>query len=211
MSVASTMMLGERRIAAIIVGGSAGALQVIRTLLGVLTSDLTIPLIMVLHLPPRSNTGLRDVLQVGAQLPVRQIEDKDAIDGGVVYFAPPDYHLFVERGLLGEHGAHFALSVDAAVHFSRPSIDVLFESAADVYGGELLAMLLSGASIDGAAGLRTVHERGGLTVVQEPQSAEASTMPQSALSLFTPDYLLPPSGMASLLQSLRPQEKRQAS
>ncbi|MFL6578025.1 MAG: chemotaxis protein CheB, partial [Povalibacter sp.] len=139
-----------------------------------------------LHLPPRSPDGLPELLKRDCALPVKQAEDKEPLAPGTVYLAPPGYHLLLES-----HRA-FALSIDAPVHFSRPSIDVLFESAADAYGRDLLAILLSGASSDGAAGLQEVHIAGGVTAVQAPDSAEAATMPAAALALFQPDFTWTP-------------------
>src|SRR5262249_12340639 len=129
-------------------------------------------------------------------LPVREAEDKEPVRAGTVYFAPPDYHLLVETG------PHLALSADEPVHYSRPSIDVLFESAADVFGERLLGIILTGASDDGAAGLEAVHRAGGLTVVQEPHSAYASLMTESALKRGPVDFVLSLEQIAELLRTV---------
>ena len=171
---------------AIVIGGSAGALNVLRQLLQALIAPAHAPIVIVLHLPPRSPDGLPELLARDCALPVKQAEDKEPLVDGTVYLAPPGYHLLIES-----HHA-FALSIDAPVHFSRPSIDVLFESAADAYGSELLAILLSGASSDGAAGLEEVAAGGGLTAVQAPDSAEASIMPAAALALIQPTFIWTP-------------------
>jgi two-component system chemotaxis response regulator CheB len=191
------MRLHNRTVDAIVVGGSAGALQLLRIVLGDLPTPFPIPIFLTLHLPARPSEGLRDVLQIGIRVPVKQAEAKEPALGGYIYYAPPDYHLLVELdGTLG-------LSVDAPVHFSRPSIDVLFDSAAQAYESGLLGVLLSGASTDGATGLKSIHDAGGITIVQDPQSAEATAMPRAALDLFRPSHVLSPRAIGSLLSSLQ--------
>jgi two-component system chemotaxis response regulator CheB len=127
---------------------------------------------------------MRRFFETRCPLPVREVDDKDEIKPGHVYIAPADYHTLVEPG-------HFALSIDAPVMFSRPSIDVLFESAADSYGSELVAVVLTGANDDGSRGVRYVHERGGLTIVQDPATAERPEMPAAALATGLIDRVLP--------------------
>ena len=171
---------------AVVIGGSAGALNVLREILRALERPARAPVVVVLHVPPRAPDTFAELLSRECALAVKQAEDKEPLEAGTVYLAPPGYHLLIES-----HGA-FALSIDPPVHFSRPSIDVLFESAADAYGRQLLAILLSGASSDGAAGLQEVHAAGGLTAVQAPGSAESNTMPAAALSLFEPTFIWTP-------------------
>jgi two-component system, chemotaxis family, protein-glutamate methylesterase/glutaminase len=177
-------------IEAVVIGGSAGALNVVRDILRALERPARAPVVIVLHLPPRSPDGLAELLARECAFAVKQAEDKEPLEPGTVYLAPPGYHLLIES-----HRA-FALSVDPPVHFSRPSIDVLFESAADAYGPRLLAILLSGASADGAAGLQEVSTAGGLTAVQAPASAESETMPAAALDLFEPTFIWTPDELA---------------
>jgi two-component system chemotaxis response regulator CheB len=189
------MWLNEHPLHAIVIGGSAGVLDVLRVVLAGLPSSLTIPVAVVVHLPSRSHSvhgALKDV----SVLPMSQADDKEPLEGGHVYFASPGYHLLIEANGCA------ALSIDEPVYFSRPSIDVLFESASDVYKSALLGILLTGASPDGATGLQTIHERGGLTIAQRPDTAEAQTMPLAALDLLQPDYVLAPSAIASLLATL---------
>lgn len=181
---------------AIVIGGSAGVLDVLRVVLGALPETLSIPVVVVVHLPPRSHSHVHEPLQSASKLPMSQLDDKEPLLGGHVYFAPPGYHLLIESDRCA------ALSIDEPVHYSRPSVDVLFDAASDAYGGALLGILLTGASPDGAAGLQRIAERGGLTIVQSPDSAEAAAMPQAALELFEPDYVLAPSAIASLLATL---------
>lgn len=180
---------------AVVIGGSAGALEVLRMIVRELPQSLSCPVVIVIHLPPHSS-GLAELLGADTALPVRQAEDKEPLVAGTIYIAPPGYHLLIEPQRT------FALSVDPPVHFSRPSIDVLFETACDVYGAGLIGVLLSGASDDGAAGLQEIHAAGGTTIVQSPLSAEAAIMPAAALALFEPTYIWPPKDMASGLTQL---------
>lgn len=180
---------------AVVIGGSAGSLEVLKTLVHALPLPLTCPVIIVIHLPSYSD-GFVAMLGKETSLTVKQAEDKEQISAGTIYIAPPSYHLLVEA-----HGA-FALSADPPVHFSRPAIDVLFESACDVYGANLIGILLSGASRDGAAGLHEIHAAGGTTIVQAPLSAEAAIMPAAALALFEPTYTWTPAELATGLRRL---------
>lgn len=197
--------LNDKRIDAIVMGGSAGALDVLRQLLAGLPPTLRIPVIVVLHLPANVPGMSHEVLQQFSPLRMKQAEDKEAIAPGIVYFAPPGYHLLVES-----HG-HFALSVDQPVHFSRPAIDVLFESACDAYTPHLLGVLLTGASQDGAAGLQAIHEMGGVTMVQTPTTAEAAVMPTAALALFNPTFTGSPQQLRDLLSCIETRTTRHAS
>lgn len=197
--------LNDKRIDAIVMGGSAGALDVLRQLLAGLPPTLRIPVIVVLHLPANVPGMSHEVLQQFSPLRMKQAEDKEAIAPGIVYFAPPGYHLLVES-----HG-HFALSVDQPVHFSRPAIDVLFESACDAYTPHLLGVLLTGASQDGAAGLQAIHEMGGVTMIQTPTTAEAAVMPTAALALFNPTFTGSPQQLRDLLSCIETRTTRHAS
>jgi two-component system chemotaxis response regulator CheB len=185
-----------QRPAAVVIGGSAGSLDVLRGIIRVLPAQLACPVVVVLHMGQRAPERLSELLARECALPVRQVEDKEPAEGGVVYLAPPGYHLLIES-----HRA-FALSVDEPVYFSRPSIDVLFESACDAYDRHLLAMLLSGASADGAAGMLEAHRRGATTIVQTPDSAESPAMPLAALALFNPTCVWTPAEMARELPAL---------
>lgn len=180
---------------AVVIGGSAGALEVLREIVHALPVDLTCAVCIVIHLPAHSR-GLAELLGSDTALPVKQAEDKEPIAAGTIYIAPPSYHLLIES-----HGA-FALSTDPPVHFSRPAIDVLFETARDVYGKKLIGILLSGASEDGAAGLQEIHAAGGTTIVQSPRSAEVAIMPAAALALFEPTHVWSPNDIAAGLKHL---------
>jgi two-component system, chemotaxis family, protein-glutamate methylesterase/glutaminase len=192
----ASLSLQGRRFEAIVIGGSAGVLDVLRVILPALPAELAIPVLIVVHLPARAHTSLHQSFQFASPLPMRQADDKEPLQGGCIYFASPDYHLLVEANRCA------AQSLDEPVYYSRPSIDVLFESASDVYKSRLLGILLTGASPDGAAGLQSVHQAGGLTIIQDPVSCEADTMPQAALTLFKPDYVLAPEKIAALLSTI---------
>lgn len=181
---------------AIVIGGSAGSIEALAVLLPALPATQRAAVFIVLHLPRDRPSLLCDIFQPRCALPLREAQDKEPVEAGTVYFAPPDYHLLVDAG------PTLALSVDDPVHFSRPSIDVLFESAADAYAGRLLAILLSGANYDGARGIAAVQAAGGTTIVQDPESAPMSTMPEAALQLCTPAHVLPPQRIADWLAAL---------
>ena len=180
---------------AVVIGGSAGALEVLRPIVRALPPTLDCPVVIVIHLPAHS-IGMAELLSADTTLPVKQAEDKEPVAPGTIYIAPPGYHLLIET----THA--FALSVDPPVHFSRPAIDVLFETACDVYGENLIGVLLSGASDDGASGLQEIHAAGGTTIVQSPLSAEVAIMPAAALALFEPTYIWSPNDIASGLSQL---------
>jgi two-component system, chemotaxis family, protein-glutamate methylesterase/glutaminase len=185
-----------RRVDAIVIGTSAGGVEALSILLPALPAALRSPVFIVQHLPRDRPSRLVEIFAPKCRLPVREAEDKEPIEAGTVYFAPPDYHLLLDRGPM------VSLSVDEAVHFSRPSIDVLFESATDVYGGGLLAIILTGASQDGAMGLDAVRRAGGTTVVQQPGTAQAPLMTEEALKRGPVDFVLPLGGIADLLREL---------
>jgi len=183
---------------AVAIGASAGGVQALCELLPALPRESQAALFVVLHLPRDRPSLLVDVFSQKCALPVREAEDKEPVIPGTVYFAPPNYHLLVDAG------PQLALSADDLVNHSRPSIDVLFDSAAQVYREHLLGIILSGANEDGAEGLAVVHDAGGLTVVQEPQTAHSSVMILSALDRRPADLVLDLAGIAELLKRLRP-------
>ncbi len=179
----------------IVVGASLGGFDALAALLGALPEDYPLPLAVVQHRSVDSEDLLPVLLQRMTRLPLAEVEDKQPILPGRVYIAPANYHLLVERN-------HFALSVDDRVRFARPSIDVLFESAADAYRERLAAVLLSGSNDDGAHGIARVKARGGLAIVQDPASAESARMPAAAIAASPVDYVLPLAGIAQLLTEL---------
>lgn len=181
---------------AVAIGGSAGSIEALGEILPALPASLRAAVLVVLHLPREQPSLLCQIFRHRCTLPLREIQDKEPVEPGTVYFAPPDYHVLVNAG------RRLALSIDPPVHFSRPSIDVLFESAADWYGPRLMGVLLSGANADGASGLRAVQSAGGVAVVQSPQSAAVPAMPEAALAIMEPEHVLSPQGIASLLTTL---------
>ena len=174
-----------RDIDAVAIGASAGGVEVLSVLLSALPASCRASFFIVMHIPRERPSLLADVFNARCALPVREAEDKEPVQPGTVYFAPPDYHLLLDRG------PALALSSDEAVHFSRPSIDVLFDSAADVYGERLLGLILTGANQDGAEGLAAVGRAGGRTVVQEPGGAAVPFLPEAALQVGPVDFVLP--------------------
>jgi two-component system chemotaxis response regulator CheB len=179
-----------------VIGGSAGAFAVLKVLLPALPRDTRLPVIIVLHLPPDRPSVMASVFARDCRLTVKEAEDKEPLAAGTVYFAPPSYHLLVESNQA------LALSSDELVHHSRPSVDVLFESAADVFGRRLLALVLSGANQDGAAGLKKIGLAGGTAIVQAPPSAEQAAMPAAALDAWPTSAALPLDELVTLFASL---------
>ncbi|TWI56795.1 two-component system chemotaxis response regulator CheB [Pseudomonas duriflava] len=188
--------LPPRRIDAVVIGASAGGLQALGVVLGGLPSGFRMPIAVVIHVPEGQASKLAAIFQARLKLHVMEAEDKAPLMPGTLYFASPGYHLLIEQDRT------LSLSQEERVHYSRPSIDVLFESAADVFGEHLCGVLLTGANEDGATGLRAIHRAGGLTVVQDPEEALVSTMPEAALELFIPDFVLPVKGIHTLLVEL---------
>ncbi|MGH7619327.1 MAG: chemotaxis protein CheB [Gemmatimonadaceae bacterium] len=158
----------------VVVGTSWGGLSALRELIAGLPRDFALPLVVVQHRHKHSGHLLPALLQDSTPLRVCEAEDKAPITGGAVHVAPADYHLLVEEGF-------FSLTMDEPVAFSRPSIDVTFTSAADVYGDRAIGVVLTGANADGSRGLRRIADRGGLALVQLPRTAESPAMPAAAL------------------------------
>jgi two-component system chemotaxis response regulator CheB len=168
----------------IVIGASWGGLNAVGEILSVLPSDFGCAVVVAQH--RRGDTpdgGLAGLLSLRTRLPVTDVEDKSPIERGHVYLAPPDYHLLIEDG-------YFSLSVDEPVRYARPSIDVLFLSAADAYRERVIGVILTGANEDGAAGLARIKALGGVAVVQDPRSAERHEMPRAALSATHADAVL---------------------
>lgn len=189
-------MAHRRPVEAVVIGASAGGVEALLTIFSGLKPGFRLPIIVVLHLPDARRSQLAEVFARRLALPVKEVDDKEPIVPGTLYFAAPGYHVSVE------HDYSFSLSREERVHYSRPSIDYLFESAADVYQQRLAAILLTGANQDGAQGLKTVKQQGGLTIIQDPDEALVSTMPRAALELFQPDCILPLRGIGRLLVEL---------
>ncbi len=175
------VMGGDR---AVVVGVSAGGLDALKVLLPSIPGDFILPVVIVQHIHPQQDRFFIEYLSRSCLRPVREAEEKEAVAPGVIYFAPANYHLLIEPDRT------FSLSIDRKVNFSRPSIDVLFESAAEAYGSGLIGVLLTGASTDGAMGLRRIKERGGMAIVQDPSTAEFPAMPLAAINETQVDCVL---------------------
>ena len=185
-----------RKIDAVVIGGSAGGLDALLRILSGLPAGYSLPLVALLHLPGDGESRLAEVLGARVAIPVREAADKERIEPGTLYVASGGYHLLVEQDY------SFALSCEAPVHYSRPSIDVLMESAADAWGPRLAGILLTGANDDGADGLARIGERGGMTVVQDPAEAAIPTMPRAAIERRAPDLILSLDKIRALLIEL---------
>lgn len=184
-------------IEAVVIGASAGGVQALLEILTGLPVSFSPPIVALLHMPHNGvQSRLAEVLGARLALPVSEARDKERLAGSHVYVAPSGYHLSIEVG-----DRSFSLSGEAPVHFSRPSIDVLMTSAADVYGPSLAGVLLTGASSDGAEGLARIGECGGFTVVQDPAQAQVATMPQAAIRRRAPDRVLALGQIRALLAS----------
>lgn len=185
---------------AVVIGGSAGAIDVLIGLLPALPATLKASVLVVLHIPRDRPSLLVEIFSKRCALQVLEAHDGAPLEPGTVTFAPPDYHLLIDEG------PRMSLSIDKPVHYSRPSIDVLFESAADVFGPRLIGMLLSGANADGARGMAAIAHEGGLTLVQAPDTAVATAMPLAALAALkaatNPGHTAPPDQLAGILVDL---------
>ena len=182
----------------VVIGGSSGSLQVIIYLLGRLPGEYPIPILLILHRGYSNDSMLLDLLVLKSNLTVREVEEKDKIVPSCVYLAPADYHVLIEKD------ETFTLDYSEKLNFSRPSIDVSFISAAEVYGKNLTGILLSGANEDGAEGLKEIKERGGHTIIQHPDEAIVNYMPLQASYKSRIDEVLDTEGIARYLISLIP-------
>ncbi len=180
----------------LIIGGSAGSFKVVNDLLASLPVNYPWTIIVCLHRLRTARTGFKEALAINTGFEIREPLDKERIKHSTAYLAPANYHLLVE------YGHRFALSVDRAVNHSRPSIDITMKTAAEVFKEKTIGILLSGANMDGAAGMKKIHELGGKTLVQDPGSAEIKTMPQAVIKLFKPDYLCDAEGITEAVHKL---------
>jgi two-component system chemotaxis response regulator CheB len=187
----------ENGIKALLIGGSAGSLDVILDVLPALRPDLPFALIIILHRMSGADSALVELLQDRSPLPVQEAEEKESILPGNIYIAPANYHLLIEQ----DHS--FSLDYSERVHYCRPSIDLSFQSAADAYGSRLACILLSGANADGAEGMATIAESKGKIAVQDPHTADVSYMPQQGLLRNKSSEVLKKDEIAAYVNSLR--------
>jgi two-component system chemotaxis response regulator CheB len=184
----------QRNVEAIVIGASAGAIDALSVILAPLPKTFPLPILIVVHQPLDKRSVIADLFQQKCALQVREAEDKMPIEAATITFAPPDYHLLVEPDKL------LSLSSEEPVNYSRPAIDVLFETAADAYGERLLGIVLTGANHDGATGLKCIMDSGGSGLVQQPDYAYASAMPQAALDVCPQAQCLSLEEIAAFLQ-----------
>ncbi|WP_461079598.1 chemotaxis protein CheB [Spirosoma flavus] len=168
----------------LLIGGSTGSIEVLIQLLPALKAPLSFALVLVVHRKNTADSTLVNLLSLKTAIPLQEVDDKDPILPGTIYLAPADYHLLIEKDMT------FSLDDSEKINYSRPSIDVTFESAADVFGPSLIGILLSGANTDGTAGLNAIKKAGGVTVVQKPETAQVAFMPQQAIEGAPIDWVL---------------------
>ena len=178
---------------AIVIGTSSGGINALKFLFSALPIDFSIPIIIVQHISPRSDNQWIKLLNINSKLYLKEADEKEKIEHGKVYIAPPNYHLMIERNKT------FSLTIDERVNYSRPSIDVLFESAAEAYKNKLIGVILTGSNNDGTNGIKRIQECGGLIIAQDPETAESSYMPASAIAAMKPDYILSLEDIINLL------------
>lgn len=188
--------LSNRKFKAIIIGGSAGSFPVVAKILAALPKDFRLPIIMSLHRLKHVRNGFAEALSIKSSLKVIEPFDKEKIKPGVAYIAPANYHLLVELG------GSLALSTEEMVHHSRPSINILYETAAYAFESKMLAIILSGANSDGAKGMEYAQQKGAYTVVQDPKDCSVPTMVNATLDLIDPDEILDTDGIITLLKQL---------
>ncbi len=183
----------NRYFKAIVIGVSAGGLDVLMKIIPELPPDFTLPIVIVQHVQEGSDFRLPEILQNKSLIKIKEARDMEELNPSHVYIAPPGYHLLIENE------KQFRLSIDAPVQYARPSIDVLFESAADVYQNKLIGIILTGANSDGSDGLRSIKQSGGMAIVQDPVTAEVDSMPRAAIDLTEIDHILKPEEIAPFL------------
>jgi two-component system chemotaxis response regulator CheB len=179
----------------VVIGASYGGLSALQAMLPELAPGFPLPVVIAQHRKRDGDDGLCEFLRKRSRLPFTEPNDKDAVEGGRVYLAPRDYHLLIEKSI-------FALSTESPVGFARPSIDVLFESAAEAYQKRAIGVILTGANRDGARGLAKIKSFGGLAIVEDPQSAASRSMPDAAIASTEVDHILPLSEIAPFLNEL---------
>ncbi len=181
---------------AIVIGTSAGGLDALGIILPMLNAALPVPILIVQHISASSDSFIVTYFDRLCSLRVKEAEEKELLQPGVIYFAPPDYHVLVESD------RSISLSNEEKVNYSRPSIDVLFETASWAYKNKLIGIILTGANWDGAAGCEQIKNSGGLTIVQDPATAAVSRMPESAIEKFKPDHILKVEEIGPLLNRI---------
>jgi len=185
-----------RRYHAVALGVSTGGVGALKQLLPALPANFPLPVLIVRHISPDSDDGLARLLDVFANINVKEADEGELAEPGVAYLAPANYHLLINKQ------RQLELVSDPPVNFARPSVDVLFEAAAAAFGAALIGVVLTGAGQDGARGLKRIQDNGGFVIVQDPHDAEMEAMPESALALLTPDRVVKLAELPALLIEL---------
>jgi len=183
-----------RNYEAVAIGTSAGGMRALERLFSQMNNNCSLAFVVVQHVSPGSDDYYIQYLNEKSNLTIKQADEKESIQKGHVYVAPPDYHLLVEEDKT------LSLSIDRKINYSRPSIDLMFETAAFAYESSLIGIVLTGANKDGSMGLKKIKGSGGITIVQDPKTAEVSMMPQAAMNTVDVDYILSIDEIASLLR-----------
>jgi two-component system chemotaxis response regulator CheB len=186
----------KRNYQAVVIGASTGGMEALKTILPVLPANFQVPVMIAQHISPYSENYMARYFAEVCRLTVKEADEKEKVKPGTVYIAPPNYHLLVEKDWT------LSLSVDPKVNYARPSIDVLFETAADAFADRLIGVVLTGANRDGSCGIRKVKDLGGLVIVQDPETSVADSMPKAAIQSTQADYILPPAEIALTLIQL---------
>jgi len=186
---------------AIVIGVSSGGMNAMKTIFSLLPANFSTPIVIVQHIGSHSENVWIQLLNDKSKLEIKEADEKEIIEKGKVYIAPANYHLLIERDKT------FSLTIDEKVNFARPSIDVLFESAAEAYQNKLIGVILTGSNNDGTKGIRRIKDYGGLTIVQDPDTAESGFMPASVIASFLPDYVLPLEEIIKILIKIDIQNK----
>jgi two-component system chemotaxis response regulator CheB len=181
----------------VIIGGSAGSYNVVKKILSSIREDFPLPIILCLHRLKDIRSGFVESLNIGSKIPVKEPHDKDPIKPGFAYLGPANYHLLIEPG----HS--FALSTECDINYSRPSLDVTFETAGYSFREKMAGIILSGANSDGAKGIYSAFKNGAYTIIQDPENAQFSTMPNEVLKYYTPHKILSDEGIVNFINSIK--------
>ncbi|QUH25401.1 chemotaxis protein CheB [Serpentinicella alkaliphila] len=181
---------------AVVMGTSMGGINALKSILTKFDQNFPVPILIVQHMSSHSNNFLANYLNEICKIEVKEADEKEKVIPGYAYIAPPNYHLLIEKD------GYISLSVEEKINFARPSIDVLFETAADAYRHNLIGVILTGANRDGAKGLKIIKERGGLVIVEDPTTAESSMMPFYAINEMKVDYIVNLQDIGDLLNQL---------
>ena len=186
---------------AIVIGVSSGGMNALKIISSTLPAHFNLPIIIVQHLSAHSDSHWIKLLNEKSHLNVKEADEKEKIEKGNIYIAPPNYHLLIEKDKT------FSLTIDERVNFARPSIDVLFESAAEAYKNKLIGIVLTGSNSDGTKGIKRIKDCGGLAIIQDPNTADSEYMPKSAIAAIEPDYIVSLEEIVELLMKIDQQKR----